>query len=421
MREELRSLVWSKERAAAWMAKAGVIRGVNYVPAYCHSYIEMWHHYDAVRIRREVGWAKAIGINSFRIFVASCQWETCRGTVAENLDRFLDLCRDMGITVMLTLQPNLYSAPGFALGDGEDPFEISFSAGRHDKGWRYKGTASGLTHWAEKKEAVGNFVTDIVSRYGGDERVTFWDLYNEPWPDCLDILETVFMRARAAAPMQPLSSCWLSQDISDITTFHCYERPGAKANVQDSGCTFTPFDEELARAEATGRPMLCTECLARSFGNELAAFLPYYRARKVAFTYGGCAREARNIIFPGTGRWAARNRPDGSTACFTPTARRMMRRNCASSGSLRFERQKVRWIAIDDVASITSPLALCTWKPFPRISIPLMFSLDSVPPRKRRAFARIPRSVLADTQRDTVTSRTSPDISLPITMAPRCD
>ena len=43
------------------------------------------------------------------------------------------------------------------------------------------------------------------------------------------------------------------------------------------------FEEELARAASTGKPVLCSECVARTFGNELKACLLYtscYPGRK---------------------------------------------------------------------------------------------------------------------------------------------
>ncbi len=297
--ENLVSMTWSIERAKKYMASFGVIKGINYVPSYCHSYIEIWHHFKEEWIRRELGYAADIGINSLRIFVAECQWETRKERIIQNLERFLDICQGLGFSIMLTLQPNTYMIPGWQLEPEEDPFVIQFRPGVHDGGWNYKGARifDCEGRWEENREGIGNFVTEIVSRYSQDERVAFWDLYNEPWEECRGLLEYVFQCARKVEPMQPLTSCWRAWDISDITTFHCYEKPGADYHRQINGVHYLTFEEEMERARATGRPILCSECVARTFGNELEAFLPYYSQYQIGFyIWGFCAGSAQYHI-----------------------------------------------------------------------------------------------------------------------------
>lgn len=298
-RNELVGAAWSAERAKAYMEPYGVIKGVNYIPSYCYSYIEMWHHFNEEWIRRELSYAKEIGINSLRVFVAACQWETRRELVCERLDRFLDICGEHGFSILLTLQPNTYQIPGQTLAPGEDPFIINYQPGGHDKSWIYRGArifdCKGL--WREDQEGICRFVSEIVGRYGQDRRVAFWDLYNEPWEECRELLELAFACARAQNPIQPLTSCWRAWDLSDITTFHCYEQPGKPPHMQAGGIHYLTFEEELARAASTGKPVLCSECVARTFGNELKAFLPYFSRAHIGFyIWGFCAGSAQYHI-----------------------------------------------------------------------------------------------------------------------------
>lgn len=298
-REELVASRWSLEKANAYMESFGVVKGVNYVPSYCYSYIEIWHHFREEWIVRELGYAKEIGINSLRIFVAACQWETRRELVCQNLDRFLTIASEMGFAIMLTLQPNTYQIPGQMLEEGEDPFQICYQPSGHDRSWNYKGArifdCKGL--WKEDKKGILQFISEIVARYGQDRRVSFWDLYNEPWEECRELLEDAFSCAREQNPIQPLSSCWRAWDLSDIITFHCYEQPGKAPHKQAGGIHYLSFEDELTRATASGRPVLCTECVARTFGNELKAFLPYYSRMHIGFfVWGFCAGSAQYQI-----------------------------------------------------------------------------------------------------------------------------
>lgn len=298
-REELVNSRWSIERAEAYMKRFGVIKGVNFIPSYCHSYIEMWHHFNETRICQELEYAKKAGFNSLRIFVAQCQWETRRELVISRLNRFLEICQHMGFSIMLTLQPNTCMIPGWTLEEDEDPFIISFRPGVHDGSWTYKGARifDCTGQWEENREEVARFISEIVAQYGQDERVSFWDLYNEPWEANRPLVEMAFRLARMQNPIQPLTCCWRAWDLSDITSFHCYEKPGTPPRKQIMGVHYLSFEDEIARAKATGRPILCTECVARTFGNELDAFLPYYSRAHIGFyVWGLCAGSAQYHI-----------------------------------------------------------------------------------------------------------------------------
>jgi hypothetical protein len=298
-REGLAKTTWCLEKIDEYMKPFDVIKGVNYVPAYCYSYIEIWHHFNEEWILRELGYAKDIGMNSLRIFVAACQWQTHKDLVCANLDRFLHICEEFGFSVMLTLQPNTYMRPNQRVSQEEDPFEIAAAPSGHDRSWRYKGAQifDCEGRWIENRGGIASFVTEIVRRYGHDQRVSFWDLYNEPWEANQALLDMVFSLARAENPDQPLTSCWRSHNISDITSFHCYEQPGKTPYVQPNGVHYRTFEDELALAVSTGRPILCTECVARTMGNELKAFLPYYSRAHIGFyIWGLCAGSAQYHI-----------------------------------------------------------------------------------------------------------------------------
>jgi len=298
--EQLMDARWPVEKAEAYMKPYGAIKGVNYVPSYCASYIEMWHHFREDVIRRELGWARKAGLNSLRIFVAACQWESRREIVKSRLDQFLDYAKELGFSVMLTLQPNTYMIPGNDLDQEEDPFILKFRPGVHDGGWTYKGArifdCNG--QWKEDKEGIGNFVTDIVTCYGQDSRVTFWDMYNECHEGNVELMEYCFAKAREVDPMQPLTACWRAFEISDVTTFHCYVRPHQEIDKEWPGIHEMNFEQESERALNTGRPVMCTECLARTFGNDLDVILPNYSRDHIGFYIWGLVAGTAQYHFP---------------------------------------------------------------------------------------------------------------------------
>jgi hypothetical protein len=299
-RQQLTELRWSPERAEKYIKDLGVIRGCNYVPAYCYSYIEMWQNYREETIKRELTYAKRIGINSLRIFMATCQWQTRKEETYANLDKFLTLASSMGFSIMMTLQPNRCVRPG-STPKLDNPFIIHFRPSVHDGGWDYENSyelQQDFSKWGELRDSVYNFVYETVSRYKDDSRIAIWDLYNEAAASCGEIVECVFEAGRNVNPQQPLTACWQAWDLSDVGTFHCYMQPGKTTAYESGMVSGLTFQQEIDRMVEMGRPILCTEFLARPFGNELANVLPIYAEKHIGWYLWGLCAGAAQYQFP---------------------------------------------------------------------------------------------------------------------------
>jgi hypothetical protein len=140
---------------------------------------------------------------------------------------------------------------------------------------------------------VRAYVRDLVERFAEDPRILFWDLYNEPGnrmifrhggaavhePDfgaeSLELLRDSFAIAREVGPVQPVTAgAWntppvgtgqqpyrtptdlLSLQQSDLITFHAYLSTERVAAI-------------IGELAAHGRPMLCTEWMARPVGSRI--------------------------------------------------------------------------------------------------------------------------------------------------------
>ena len=293
-RQAVADMRWSVEKAYEYMRKLGTIKGCNFVPSYCYGYIEIWHHYREDYILRELDYLVKIGLNSVRIFVLCAQWQTHRDLVYQNLDRFLDACRARGITVMLCLQTGTVIPKGYVQ-KSEDPIIINFHPGCHDRSWVFEGMMMDKDN--QYNDISLDFVRDIVTRYGHDDRVTFFDLYNEAPDFHRELVKDIFAAARECDPMQPLTACWEAHDLSDVVSFHCYRDPKSDEMIFPitGGKTFS---EEVGEALSYGRPTLCTECMARTVGNELFDFLPIYQEKKIGFYVWGLCEASAGYRFP---------------------------------------------------------------------------------------------------------------------------
>ncbi|NND68684.1 MAG: 1,4-beta-xylanase, partial [Halioglobus sp.] len=173
----------------------------------------------------------------------------------------------------------------------------------------------------------------ILERYGTDSRVAIWDLYNEPgndnilsysstelddkYPYSLALLEKVFGWARDTNPQQPLTAGvwrlwgdeWQGADPdhdtaplfaymlehSDIITFHSYQdRDNTAAGI--------------AYLQQLGRPMICTEYMARGHDSTLESIMPLFAEQDIGAIHWGFVSGKSQTIYPwsswiGIARW----------------------------------------------------------------------------------------------------------------------
>jgi hypothetical protein len=159
------------------------------------------------------------------------------------------------------------------------------------------------------------YVIGVIGHFKDDHRVLMWDLMNEPDNDssqykdqelpnkaerALQLLKLEWGWARSANPSQPLTSgVWngdwsegkLSEmarfqlENSDVITFHCYDR----ADVMKRGI------ESLRRY---GRPMICTEYMARPLGSTFATMLPLLKEEHVGAFNWGFVNGKTQTIYP---------------------------------------------------------------------------------------------------------------------------
>ena len=110
-----------------------------------------------------------------------------------------------------------------------------------------------------------------------------WDLYNEPGQFGIGeksyrFLEYVWSWAHEVRPSQPLTSCLdgsigdeiiaLNASKSDIITFHIYEAEKLMPTIK--------------RLKELGRPIMCTEYMAREYGTTFQFCLPIFKKYNVA-------------------------------------------------------------------------------------------------------------------------------------------
>jgi hypothetical protein len=296
---------WSDARAHAWYDAQPWLVGANFVPSTAINPIEMWQAdtFDPATIDRELGWAEGIGMNTMRVFLHDAVYRADPHGFLTRVDHFLEIAHRHGIRPMFVLFDGVWH-PEPKLGPQPAPVP-----GLHNSGW-VQSPGKAILGDPARHDELKPYVQEVIRRYARDPRVLAWDLFNEPdnmieesygakgtnielsreakHARVVELLGKAFAWAREIAPDQPLTAgIWgrfdlqklkpiekLSLDESDVISFHAYE-------------TLAITTEQVNALAQLGRPLLCTEYMARGNANTFAEILPlFYRHEISAYNWG---------------------------------------------------------------------------------------------------------------------------------------
>jgi cellulase (glycosyl hydrolase family 5) len=284
---------WSKERAQAWSKAQPWLVGCNFIPSTAINQLEMWQAdtFDAATIDRELGLAESVGMNVVRVYLHNLPWEEDATGFKQRIGRFLDLAEKHRIRAIFVLFDSCWNDHPKS---GKQPAP---KPGVHNSGWvRAPGTARLFD--SRTWSGLQGYTKDVVGSFGRDPRVLAWDLFNEPsnsgyFDAAVPLLKAVFAWAREANPDQPLTAgLWndhpLSNDVmldqSDVVTFHDYDAPDR-------------LEAHIVDLEKTGRPLICTEYMARTRGSLFETALPIFKRHRVGALNWGLVKGKTNTIF----------------------------------------------------------------------------------------------------------------------------
>ena len=309
---------WSEARANAWYAKQPWLVGSNYIPATAINQLEMWQadSFDSATIERELGWAQSIGMTTMRVFLHNLLWEQDRDGFKKRLDAFLAIAARHGIKPMLVLFDSCWD-PNPVLGPQHPPIP-----GVHNSGWVQAPGRERLAD-ASRYPLLHEYVEGVVGAFGHDDRILAWDVWNEPdngggggyapQPGKAELvaalLPQVYAWARSQNPIQPLTSgVWHNDDWtsaahlnpveriqleqSDVISFHDYNWPEV-------------LERRIRQLMPYGRPILCTEYMARGNGSTFDGSLPVGKRYNVAMINWGFVDGKTQTRYP----WDSWQRP----------------------------------------------------------------------------------------------------------------
>ncbi|MDD3154036.1 MAG: hypothetical protein PHS41_04155 [Victivallaceae bacterium] len=283
--------------------------GGNFVPSSAINQLEMWQKetFDPVTINRELGWAEKIGMNIMRVFLHDLLWLDDPAAFLERIDAYLTIAWEHRIKTMFVFFDDCWNSD-FALGKQPEPRPFT-----HNSGWvqspGYR-IADNPGAWRRLED----YVKGVLEHFRHDSRILLWDLYNEPGNGksgdhvtlqglrgslSLPLLQAVFRWAREVDPDQPLTAApWLFTppfdelnrfmfENSDVVSFHSYY---GKAELQQQ--------INFLRYIADGRPMICSEYMARTAGSTFADCLPLLHENNIFAINWGLVAGKTQTIYP---------------------------------------------------------------------------------------------------------------------------
>jgi hypothetical protein len=270
--------VWTKEQAWAWQKEHGWLRGANFTPGTAINALELWQAetFDPQTIDRELGWAEGIGMNCMRVFLHHVAWEVDREGFKKRIEAYLDIAGRHGIGTIFVFFDDCWNAT-YQAGPQPDP-----KTGIHNSGW-VRDPGDLLYERPELEALLETYVKDVMNTFRDDRRIVMWDLYNEPGNNnyeekSLPLLQKAFAWGREVNPSQPLSAGIFARHLvnmnrfqlenSDIITYHEYSGPEDHQATIDS-------------LKAYGRPLVCTEYMARKFNSLFTNIMPLLKREGV--------------------------------------------------------------------------------------------------------------------------------------------
>lgn len=313
---------WTAAQAQEWAAGRHWLCGFNFLPSTAVNFLEMWRGdtFDPATIDRELGWAAAIGFNALRTNLHYLDWLHDPVGLIARVDHFLALAAKHGLECMICLFDDCEFS-------GENPQWSNQSAPR-------PGVHNGRAIGSPGRRLVGdravwpklkNYVQSVIAAFARDPRISIWDLYNEPGnrmildqdvqrqhcplleDDSDALMRATFAWAREVRPTQPLTTgAWrvgyddapgyghrtdqAALELSDVVSFHAY-------------CTLERLQTVVGEVAGYGRPMFCTEWMARGVGSRIQEQLPFLKARGIGGFQWGLVRgrTQTHLPWPGVG------------------------------------------------------------------------------------------------------------------------
>lgn len=283
--------------------------GANFIPSTAINQLEMWQEetFDPETIDRELGYAEKIGMNIMRVYLHDLLWEQDAPGFLRRMEKYLEIADSHHIGTMFVFFDDCWN-PEFTLGKQPAPAPYT-----HNSGW-IQSPGNAASDDLSQRPRLERYVKGVLSHFAHDGRIVLWDLYNEPGNGkagdhltvsacrenlSLPLLKDVFRWANEVERDQPVTAApWafregfgdlerFSFEHSEVVSFHCY-----------CGKDVTERTSYLAKLIADGRPVICSEYMARTADSTFADCLPVFKKFGIGAINWGLVSGKTQTVYP---------------------------------------------------------------------------------------------------------------------------
>lgn len=284
---------WTPAQAWEWYRRQPWLVGCNFIPSTAINQLEMWQMetFDPETIDFELGLAASLGFNTARVYLHDLLWDNSPDGFSVRIDQFLGIAARHHIRPIFVIFDDCWNTE-FALGKQPKP-----RPGVHNSGW-IQSPGQKVVVDPYEWNRLERYVLRLLKTFKDDERILMWDLYNEPGNNgqhekSLPLLQAAFEWAASVRPSQPLTAAvWYENDAfnefqlaaSDVVTFHLYDTPDK-------------LEAMIARLKTSGKPLICSEYMARPRGSRFENSLPIFKREQVGCLNWGLVAGKTNTIY----------------------------------------------------------------------------------------------------------------------------
>ena len=286
--------VWSKEKANEWYKHYGWLRGCDFITHTAINQLEMWQaeSFDTAAIDTDLKYAESIGLNCMRVFLHHAAWEADKEGFKKRVATYLSIAHRHGVITMFVFFDDCWNAT-YHTGPQPAP-----KPGIHNSGW-IRDPGQLLYDDPTVVATLETYVKDVLNTFKHDKRILLWDVYNEPgnsgYKDkSLPLLQKIFTWGRQVNPDQPLTAGVWAKDLvnlnnyqlanSDVISYHDYNDE-------------TVHQKTIDTLKKYGKPLICTEYMARLRNSRFDNIMPILKANKIVAINWGLVAGKSNTMY----------------------------------------------------------------------------------------------------------------------------
>ena len=286
--------VWTKEKANEWYKQWGWLRGCDFIPSTAINQLEMWQAatFDSATINKELGYAESIGMNCMRVFLHHAAWQVDSSGFKQRMNTYLNIADKHHIVTLFVFFDDCWNE-SYKTGPQPPP-----KPGIHNSGWIRD---PGKLYYDDPTlvTLLEQYVKDVLTTFAHDKRILGWDLYNEPGNSgyankSLPLLQKIFSWSRQINPDQPLTAGVWNQDLHDLNTYQLANSDVISYHNYEDAIHHEHCIDTLKKY---GRPLLCTEYMARLRNSKFFNIMPILKANNIAAINWGLVAGKTNTMY----------------------------------------------------------------------------------------------------------------------------